>query len=70
VLGARFSRLAALAKVAVFKKGDAECSVQSTYHQGAETGFHLKSVCSNMCGSYRRKRKSAQSHGQSIAKKI
>jgi len=44
VLGARFSRLAALAKVAVFKKGDAECSVQSTYHPGAENGLHWKTV--------------------------
>jgi hypothetical protein len=33
VRGARISRLAALAKVAVVKKGDAECSVQSTYHE-------------------------------------
>ena len=44
VLGTRFSRLAALAKVAVFKKGDAECSVQSTYHPGAENGLHWKTV--------------------------
>ena len=44
VLGARFSRPAALAKVAMFKKGDASCSVQSTYHQGAAPDFHID-VC-------------------------
>src|ERR1700712_1310607 len=69
VLGARFSMLAALAKVAVIKKGDAECSMQLMYHPGAEKGFRFKGVGSNMYGGTRRWRKSSRSYRQGIAGK-